>query len=234
MVYYTKDRRMLEYDYFDSQLINDGKQGKVYRISEDICLKEYCEDNDVKGIFDDVNVKFDIEMFGYFKNNYNRTCMCKLYDLLYDKDISNVVGYTMKYYKDSVDNIVNMPISYLIDNFSLIYDLVNRLTCECIRIVDLHYGNIINTSDGMVIIDYDKYRFDYDTSRDVLEYINKSALMSTFYGIFKNSLKNIGVDIDNNIELKNRVLSLFSVNTTPLVLKYKLRGYSKEIDYIYR
>lgn len=233
MVYYTKDGRMLEYDLNNKMIVN-GRQGNIYKLKEDLCFKEYSIDSIQKSIFDDVGTKFNQEMFNYFKNNYDDCCMCTLYDLVYDKDISNVLGYTMKYYKESVDNILRMPISYIIDNFSLIYDLVNRLTCECIRIVDLHYGNIINTSDGMVIIDYDKYRFDYDISRDVLEYINKSALMSTFYGIFKNSLKEIGIDIDNNIEIKGRVLSLFSVNTTPLVLKYKLRGYSKGIDYIYK
>lgn len=233
MVCYTKDGRMLEYD-LNNKIIVNGRQGNIYKLEDDLCFKEYSIDSIQKSIFYDAGTKFNQEMFDYFKNNYSDCCMGILYDLVYDQDISNVVGYTMKYYKESVDNILNMPISYIIDNFSLIYDLVNRLTSECVRIVDLHYGNIINTDDGMVIIDYDKYYFDYDTTGDILRYINKSALMSTFYGIFKNSLKEIGIDIDTDIEIKNRVLSLFSVNTNPLSLKYKLRGYSRVIDYIYK
>lgn len=236
MDYYTKDGRIFNYNLDNMHYIG-GSQGKVYLINSDVCFKEYKKDNRSESIFDDAGTRFEQEMFEYFKNSYNDTNMGELYDLYYDEEFITVVGYTLvgytlKYYQEMLDNILNMPISYIIDNFSLMYDLVLKLTDDCIRIVDLHSGNIINTTDGMVIIDYDKYYFDKESSKDRLNYINKSALMFAFVDMFKKSLKKIGIDVENNMELKNRILSLFSVGTTPLVLKYKLRSYDCAFDYI--
>lgn len=194
----------------------------------------YIVDNLNKSIFDDSGTKFNQDMFDYFKNNFSNFNMCQLYDLLYDEKLVTVLRYTMKYYEGMINNLLKMPVSYILDNFSLIYDLVIKLTDDCIRIVDLHYGNIINTNNGMIIVDYDKYQIDNDSSKEVLSYINKCALMSTFCGIFRNSLKKMGIDVDNNIELKNKISTLFTIGTTPLVLKYKLRSYSKAIDYFVR
>lgn len=230
MIYYTKDGREVSYNY-DKNTAVSGKQGSVYRIASTICLKEYNDDIGNKSIFDDVGTRFNQEMFDYFKDSFDGSNFCEIYDLLYDKKLVTVLGYTMKYYEEMVENVLNMPVSYVLDNFSMIYDLVVKLTDECVRIVDMHSGNIINTNNGMIIIDYDKYYFDYESSKDVLSYINKSALMSTFYGIFKNSLKKMGIDVDKDIELKNKLSLMFTVGTTPLVLKYKLRSYNSMIDY---
>ena len=230
MVYYTKDGRIVDYNCDNSSVIS-GRQGNIMMLDSSVCLKVYNDNNSSKSIFDDVGTKFNQEMFDYFKDNYSGSSLCELYDLLYDEKLITVLGYTMKYYQEMIENILNMPVSYILDNFSLIYDMIMKLTDECVRIVDLHYGNIINTDNGMVVIDYDKYYFDNSSSKEVLSYINKSALMSTFCGIFKNSLKKLGIDVDNDLELKNKISSLFTIGTTPLVLKYKLRGYNKGIDY---
>ena len=157
---------MLEYD-FNSKIIISGRQGNIYKLEDDFCFKEYSVDSGQKSIYDDFGTKFNHEMFDYFKNNYRETCMGTLYELLYDKNISNVLGYTMKYYQENIDNVLNMPISYIIDNFSMRYELVDRLTYECVRIVDLHYGNIINT--------YNLSFFYYCVSCDTYS-------MTTFYG----------------------------------------------------
>lgn len=231
MIYYTKDGKIVNYNGSNNSMMS-GTQGKIFRLNSSVCLKEYSKDSEVKSIFDDDGTRFNQEMFDYFKNNYSNSNMGELYDLLYDKKLMTVLGYTMKYYEEVIDNILNMPVSYILDNFSLIYDLVIRLTDECIRIVDMHSGNIISTENGLIVIDYDKYYFDRDSSKEVLSYINKSALMSTFCGIFRNSLKKMGIDVDNNQELNNKISSLFTIGTTPLVLKYKLRSYNKSIDYI--
>lgn len=230
MFYYTKDGREVNYNY-DKSFVIFGKQGSVYKIDPMICLKEYSELDGDKGIFDDVGTRFNQEMFDYFKDNFSGSIFCELYDLLYDKKLVTVLGYTMKYYEEMIENILNVPVFYVLDNFSLIYDIVMKLTDECVRIVDMHYGNIINTDGGMILIDYDKYCFDYESSKETLSYVNRSALMSTFCGIFKNSLKKMGIDVDKDIELKNRFFSLFTVGTTPLVLKYKLRSYNSMLDY---
>lgn len=229
MIYYTKDGNSINYDCNNS--IVSGTQGSIYRISSSVCLKEYKEDNKINSIFDDSGTKFNQEMFDYFKDNYKGSNMGELYDLLYDKKLVTVLGYTMKYYQEMVDNILNIPVDYILDNFSMIYDLVIRLTDECIRIVDLHCGNIINTDNGMVIIDYDKYYIDRDSTGDTIRYINKSALMSTFIGIFKNNLSKLGINIDDK-DVQYKINSLFTMGTTPLVLKYRLNGYNTALEYI--
>jgi len=230
MFYYTKDGTEISYNYDKNDVIS-GTQGSVYRVGTTICLKKYSDDTNNKSVFDDVGTRFNQGMFDYFKDSFGGTNFCELYDLLYDKRMVTVLGYTMKYYEEMVENILNMPVSYILDNFSLIYDMVMKLTDECVRIVDMHYGNIINTDNGMIVIDYDKYCFDYESSKETLSYVNKSALIFTFCGIFKNSLMKMGIDVDKDIELKNRLFSLFTVGITPLVLKYKLRSYNSMFDY---
>lgn len=219
-------------DINGSKFINEGSQGRIFRLDSqsDICFKEYRENTEYDWYYDLGN-KFNKKMFDYFKGDFSNDNFCKLYDLYYDKKLENVIGYTMKYYEECINNILVMPIDYILDNYSLIYDLVNKLTSDCIRIVDMNPDNVINTSDKMVVIDYDKYHYDNGIDKDTLDYINKSALVYTFKGIFMNSLRNMGIDVDNNIEIKNMVNRLFTLNTSPLVLKCKLRGYKKGIEY---
>lgn len=229
MIYYTREGNSIELN--KGKYINCGTQGKIFMVGnkEDTCFKEYSE-NILDDWYYDLGNKFNQEMFDYFKNNFADSNLCSLYDLYYKDDV--VVGYTMKYYKETLDNILYLPTDYILDNYSLIYDLVNKLTSDCIRIVDTHCDNVINTDDKMIIIDYDKYYYDNGIDKDTLDYINKSALIYTFKGIFMKSLRNMGIDVDNNIEIKNMVNRLFTLNTSPLVLKCKLRGKKRLIDYI--
>ena len=231
MVYYKNNGECVKLDCFDSSF-NKGTQASIYRMKNEhlICFKSYDDDDKVKTIFDDSGNKFTQEMFDYFKNQYEQFNFCKLYDLLYDKRMATVMGYTMKYYEEIIDNMLFLPTSYILDNFSIIYDAIDKLTKDCIKIVDLNCDNIIDTKDGLIVLDYDKYYRDLNIDVDTLNYINKCALMYAFKGIFLKSLKRHGIEIDNNLELKCVVNSLFTINTSPIVLKYKLRNYMKPID----
>lgn len=233
MVYYKKNGECVNLNC-DISEFNKGTQGSIYRIQDDssACLKLYGNDNNNGTIFDDSSKKFTQEMFDYFRNEFNHSSFCKLYDLLYDEKIVTVMGYTMKYYEECVDNMLFLPTSYILDNFSLIYDAIEQLTNDCIRVVDLNCDNIINNDNGLIVIDNDKYYMDLNSDIDTLNYINKSALMYAFRGVFEKSLRKIGIDIDNNIELKRMVLNLFTINTSPLVLKCKLKNYTKPIDMV--
>lgn len=235
MVYYNKNGEIVNYNC-EKVKFNSGTQGGIYRLADDdsICLKSYVDNDLTKTIFDDQGKRFTPEMFDYFKEDFDHPSFCKLYDLMYDEKMSVVVAYTMKYYKESLENILFMPTSYLLDNFSLIYDAITQLVSDCIRVVDLSSSNIINTDDGMIVIDNDKYYMDNESDKETLSYINKSALMYAFKGIFKDALKRHGVEIDNNFEFKKMIDSLFTINTSPLVLKCKLRSYSRPIDFFYR
>lgn len=235
MVYYNRNGEIVNYNC-EKVKFNSGTQGGIYRIvdNDSICLKSYVDNDLTKGIFDDQGKRFTQEMFDYFKEDFDHPSFCKLYDLMYDEKMSVVVAYTMKYYKESLENILFMPTSYLLDNFSLIYDAITQLVKDSIRVVDLSSSNIINTDDGMIVIDNDKYNVDTESGKETLDYINKSALMYAFKGIFKDALKRHGVELDNNLEFKRMIDSLFTINTSPLTLKCKLRSYSRPIDFFYR
>ena len=231
MIYYDKNGTKVNYSCVEKGF-NKGTQGSIFRIASDdfICLKQYFDDDNNKSIFDDCNQRFTQYMIDYFKGEFNNPNFCKLYDLLYDENITNVIAYTMKYYEECIENILFLPTEYIVDNFSILYDAVEQLTKDCIRVVDLSSSNILNTANGLVVIDFDKYRRDELTENNTLSYINKSALLYAFKGIFEKALMKSGINVKDNIEAKKLIENLFSFGTTPLVLKCRMRKCTKPID----
>ena len=136
----------------------------------------------------------------------------------------------MKYYEECIENILFLPTEYIVENFSILYDAIEQLTKDCIRVVDLSSSNILITNNGLIVIDFDKYHKDNQTEASTLSYINKSALLYAFRGIFEKALMKRGINLEDNIEAKKIIANLFSFGTTPLVLKCRLRKYDKTID----
>ena len=239
MKYYNKDGKVVSFT--TTSKINDtGCYGNIYRVEEDdnICLKELKDVEPKKPltIFDDTPTVISEDIFNYFKD-FNVPNFCKLYDLLYNKD-NKVVAYTMKYYKSAIDNILSMPVEYLVDNFNAIYDAMDRLAKDLVLVVDLHNRNMILTSDNIVLVDFDKYRREDNKlsdggkgkSYDVMLGINTSALYYAFSKMFNDALSKIGIKTADNVLL---VSELFSFGTDPLVLKRRLRGCRNVRDYFY-
>lgn len=230
MIYYDRNGKKRNYNCATNGF-NKGTQGNIFRLIDDesICLKQYFDNDDNKSIFDDCGKRFTQDMFDYFSMKFNNPSFCKLYDLLYDEK-NTVIAYTMKYYEECIYNILFLPTEYIVDNFSVLYDAVEQLTKDCIRIVDMSGSNILNTDNGLVIIDFDKYYRDKSMDNSTLSYINKSALLYAFKGIFENALMKHGINLKDNIEARKMIDNLFSFGTTPLVLKCKLRKCDKTID----
>ena len=239
MKYYNKDGKVVSFT--TTSKINDtGCYGNIYRVEEDdnICLKELKDVEPKKPltIFDDTPTVISEDIFNYFKD-FNDPNFCKLYDLLYNKD-NKVVAYTMKYYKSAIDNILSMPVEYLVDNFNAIYDAMDRLAKDLVLVVDLHNRNMILTSDNIVLVDFDKYRREDNKlsdggkgkSYDVMLGINTSALYYAFSKMFNDALSKIGMKTADNVLL---VSELFSFGTDPLVLKRRLSGCKSIRDYFY-
>ena len=231
MKYYNKDGKVVSFT--TTSKINDtGCYGNIYRVEEDdnICLKELKDVEPKKPltIFDDTPTVISEDIFNYFRD-FNDPNFCELYDLLYDKD-KKVVAYTMKYYKSAIDNILSMPVEYLVDNFNAIYDAMDRLAKDLVLVVDLHNRNMILTSDNIVVVDFDKYRREESKSYDVMLGINTSALYYAFSKMLNSALKSLGLASANN---KLLVSDLFSYGTDPLVLKRRLRGCKNVRDYFY-
>ena len=232
MKYYTKDGN--EVSFTLSEKINDtGCYGNIYRVAEDdsICLKELKDVEPKKPltIFDDIPTVISEDIFNYFKG-LDDPNFCKLYDLFYDKD-KKVVAYTMKYYKSVIDNILSMPVEYLVDNFSAIYDAMDSLAKDLVLVVDLHNRNMILTDDKIVLVDFDKYRREDSKPYDVILDINTSALYYAFSKMLNSALKDLGLSSANNTLL---VSDLFSFGTDPLVLKRRLRNCRNVGDYFYK
>ena len=231
MKYYNNNGKVVSFTT-TSKINNVGCYGNIYRVEEDdnICLKELKDVEPKKPltIFDDTPTVISEDIFNYFKD-FNDPNFCKLYDLLYNKD-NKVVAYTMKYYKSAIDNILSMPVEYLVDNFNAIYDAMDRLAKDLVLVVDLHNRNMILTSDNIVVVDFDKYRREESKSYDAILDINTSALYYAFSKMLNSALKSLGLASANN---KLLVSDLFSYGTDPLVLKRRLRGCRNVRDYFY-
>ena len=230
MKYYNSDGKEVSFTT-TSKINNTGCFGNIYKVAEDdnICLKEIKDiDPSTLTIFDSLPTVISEDIFNYFRN-FNDPNFCKLYDLLYNKD-KKVVAYTMKYYKSAIDNILSMPVDYLVDNFSAIYDAMDRLAKDLVLVVDLHNRNMVLTSDNIVLVDFDKYRREEGMSYDVRLDINTSALYYAFSKMLNSALKSLGLASANN---KLLVSDLFSYGTDPLVLKRRLRGCKNVRDYFY-
>lgn len=230
MKYYNNNGK--EVNFTTTSMINNtGCFGNIYKVAEDdnVCLKEI-KDVDLSAltIFDSVPTVISEDIFNYFRD-FNDPNFCKLYDLLYNKD-KKVVAYTMKYYKSAIDNILSMPVDYLVENFSAIYDAMDRLAKDLVLVVDLHNRNMILTSDNIVLVDFDKYRREEGMSYDVRLDINTSALYYAFSRMLNDALNKMGMTSANNVLL---VSELFSFGTDPLVLKRRLRGCINIRDYFY-
>ena len=142
MKYYDKDGKEISFTT-TSKINNTGCFGNIYKVAEDdnICLKEIKDiDPSTLTIFDSLPTVISEDIFNYFRN-FNDPNFCKLYDLLYNKD-KKVVAYTMKYYKSAIDNILSMPVDYLVENFSAIYDAMDRLAKDLVLVVDLHISTL--------------------------------------------------------------------------------------------
>lgn len=231
MKYYTKDG--VEYEYTITSKINDtGNYGNIFRVRENdsICLKHLKEvkSSQPLTIFDDTPTVISEDIFEYFKclNNPN---FCKLYDLLYSKD-SKIIAYTMRYYQNIINNILLMPVDYLVDNFSAIYDAMDKLAKDLVLVVDLHNRNMVLTENNIVIVDFDKYRIEKDKPYDVILEINTSALYYAFSKMLNSALKECGLDVDSSTS-RLMVSELFSYGTDPYVLKRKLGSCKRIGDY---
>ena len=230
MKYYNNNGK--EVNFTPTPMINNtGCFGNIYKVAEDdnVCLKEIKDvDLSTLTIFDSIPTVIGEDIFNYFRD-FNDPNFCKLYDLLYNKD-NKVVAYTMKYYKGAIDNILSMPVDYLVDNFSAIYDAMDRLAKDLVLVVDLHNRNMVLTSDNIVLVDFDKYRREEGMSYDVRLDINTSALYYAFSRMLNDALNKMGMTSANNVLL---VSELFSFGTDPLVLKRRLRGCINIRDYFY-
>ena len=93
-----------------------------------------------------------------------------------------------------------------------------KLTFDHIRIVDLNPNNLLLTEEGIIIIDYDKYRYEKDLDINILLEINKNAL---FYALEKKIEK--GLILLNKEVDKKQIIDFISKNITEREIKKALK-----------
>lgn len=238
MIFYTKDGRKINYEPKEEELIHSGKQGSVFHLPNESdnkkCIKIYFEtDEKPKTIFDDSNTIFNWDMFSFFKDDFRNPNFCQLYDLLFDENLEKVLGFIMEYYDSIKENILFLPTSYTLDSFNALFKSFLELSDERVIVTDIHDGNVILTSDGIKVIDYDKYRKDLEKEVYKIFLINNDKLLYAFGEIYYSAFKDAGFDLKQNPIIEEKTKYLFSPNTSPLVLKRKMETFEKPIDMIY-
>lgn len=205
----------------EENLIGKGTNGKVYLIENNKCLKVYNE-----GIASKLDKDIFMLLKAYKLDNYY-----DLYNLIYDENKNNV-GYISKYYKTSENNLLLMPIEYIIENYAKMYNSSMILANNKVITKDLYYGNIIIGDNQMTIIDADSYIFDNcDYAR--LRSRNLSYLAYVFVGLFQDNSSKLGIELVKNTNAFDRVKEIFyEGDLTPKTLSRKLSSYHSGIDLI--
>ena len=116
------------------------------------------------------------------------------------------------------ENILSFSSEYISRNFKELYDLMLKITYDHIRIVDLNPNNLLLTEEGIIIIDYDKYRYEKELDPNILLDINKNAL---FYALEKKIEKGL-ISLNKDIDRK-QIIDFISKNMTEREIKKALK-----------
>lgn len=224
MEVYTIDKK--KYSFNTKLLFNQGFFGKIYLTKDNKCLK----------IFKEPIKRDDIKDFEEDTYNEIRSLKLKnfyeLYDLYYDKTLTQILGYLSKYYQEEDADILTMPTDYTLDNLCSLYNSFKTLSEHNICTNDIHSGNVIMNGNGITIIDVDLYyKCSYETSDTILRK-NICNLSDLFIDIYLSGLENY--DKYNRFLLADKIQRLFLINSTygiePVIKK--LIKYKYPIDYL--
>ena len=205
-----------------------GVYGMVHKIDNDTCLKKFA-------VMGNRNIA-DIDTFNELMS-FNLPNFYQVYQLLYGNALEKdgkrkIAGYLMKYYSETVNNILDMPMDYLLSNFEDLAKVMKILSQKYIHVNDLHDDNIILTDNGMVIIDADncfRHGYSYD---DTFAY-NKKYLYYCLRDIMlKAFCDNYDYSGEMRVDMSQSIIDLFDPHNSRTSIKNKLRSYKKPIDYV--
>lgn len=194
----------------------NSNQAEIFIYDNGTCEKKYKDFKDsAYSIFDEIPARINPEIVNYFKTIDNNH-VCKILDLNIEN--GEITSYLMPYYIEEKENILSFSSEYISRNFKELYDLMLKLTFDHIRIVDLNPNNLLLTEEGIIIIDYDKYRYEKDLDINILLEINKNAL---FYALEKKIEK--GLILLNKEVDKKQIIDFISKNITEREIKKALK-----------
>lgn len=235
MIYYTKDKKelVISDDIFYKNM-NHGKCGTIYKLNDNLCLKRYD-----RGIyFNHCLLNTNIyEVLNKIKSDNLVDIKMALYKNKDDQYISD--AYLLAYYEEKYDEFLEIPSDYLIYNLENIFKLIKEISTYEIRLFDLKRENIILTENNIVLIDPDRWYYDFTSNTKEIEKLNINNIMAMFNEITKESLQENYFDflVENN--LYNYIISgkLFPLTSNKdkaiKVLSKRLNNYKRPIDYVY-
>lgn len=228
MNYYTTSGKIVTYNKDYSKYVSNGLQGEVYYFDKNKCIKLY---NDC------CDVKISTETFELFKY-LNLDNYYKIYDLLFDEQ-NNVMGYIMKCYQYSEENILLMSTEYTLKNVFNIYNSLEILAKNRVLARDLCSNNVIVGDSEITIIDIDYCKKNLMMQYEKVFKKNISNLISLMISLYRDSFRKIGgnilsTDVLEEILYSNVIEELFECDNEfdfPNVMSQKLSNYKRPIDY---
>ena len=217
---YISDKGKI-YDVKEDSLtyLDHGLTANIYFMEDKRLLKRYYA-------YTSKLVKLDEDIFTLLKE-LNNPNIVKIHEMLFDEPSLYKTGYIMDYIKpDNVDYLTNIS-SIFLEHIHEIEKVVDRLSKERVRVMDLKNSNVIITNNGMIIIDPDKYRIvDYDPT-----YANKDQILYLAYSIlnFSKSPSKDSLDRLSLLKMKQAIEIDESMSITSQLSK-KLTPSRKPID----
>lgn len=210
MDYYNSSLK--KFDRSNFEYLNHGSCAHVAH-NHDIIFKQYYSNVPLSDrlkvcifeILKDINNSHFIELIDIYAEG-------KLLKLIFYKIIKKILiidAYTAKYYKSEKINVLYAPTDYFLDNIREIETLFGIFSNNAILTDDLHVGNIIFTSNNMIIIDPDFFKL-YEKKDIVIK--NKRRLLSLCSDIFSSMLELESQYTEEEINNFVRRLTDFNVN----------------------
>lgn len=236
MIYYTKDNKeIIIPDEIFNKGDNHGKCGTIYKYSDNLCIKRYD-----RGIYFD-HCLLNTDIYEDLKNIKNENLVDIKTALYKDKNNKTVTdAYLLTYYEEKYDDFLEIPTEYLLYNLEEIFKLIKKISEYKIRLHDLKRENIILTKDNIVLIDPDRWHYEYLTKdKNEIEKLNINNIMGMFSEITEESLHDNHLDflIENNLYdyiISSKLFPLTSNKDRAMkVLTKRLNGYKRPINYVY-
>ncbi len=225
MKYY--DCSGVEHEFDLSDNIGHGWCGDVYRYDSEWVLKKYRDfcsgrlrlKKDIYDIVKELDSKYIVE----FK------------DLLFkDKDAkakTPIDGYTCRYVRPEMVDILSMPTDYLTDNIDEISKVFAELSNRGVRVSDLKGSNVIIQNDKIVLIDIDLFHR-VRTGKKKLNRLNQLDLLYLFKEILSDSVYEYEHNF-NYLDVIDDVFADFSKSSdSVLEVQKQFQKYKCPADYL--
>lgn len=219
-------------DFNTSNLFKQGFFGKIYLTDDNKCFKVFKQPLEREESLD-----FEEDTFNEIKE-LKLDNFYELYDLYYNEELTQILGYLSRYYQSENIDILTMPTDYTLNNLCLLYNSFKKLSEHNIYTNDMHSNNVIVNRSNIIVIDVDLYYkgetieegFPLDVFRE-----NISNLNDLFLDIYFSSLNNhIFSSKYDKINMARKIQRLFTMTTTSSVepIIKKLIKYKYPIDYL--